>query len=207
MKNRKEAIFGIIILVLVIGGSISFLCIESALEPFEENMNNMTININNENVQVTKEENEKAEQNKSKNTQQIDMSEVKMKKEQSNERYYEDGVAFFNAGRYKYAIKNLEQIGSGPLKEKAEKELNLARGFLALQECLENENKDKTTNFNIEAVYNEGKFIDDVQGYKNLYNKPHQLFLVNGVDYYLLTENQIYEIRGSILENKGKPIF
>ncbi|WP_297634855.1 hypothetical protein [uncultured Clostridium sp.] len=205
MKNRKEAIFSIIILALVIGGSISFLCIENALEPFEDNMNNMTININNGNVQGVNEENKKTEQSKSKDTQQGNISEVNMETEQSNERYYEDGVAFFNAGRYKYAIKNLELIKSGSLKEKAEKDLNLARGFVTLQQCLQNENKNKASTPNIEAIYNEGEFINDVQGYKKLYDEPHQLFLVNGTDYYLVTENQIYEVRGSILENKGKP--
>lgn len=104
---------------------------------------------------------------------------------------------------FKSNFKVIEFTGADPVAAQYMKEFNIPNCFMALEGLLREQNENKITH--LESLYNENKFINEIPGYMELYNKPHQLFSAYGNEYYLVTPEEIYKIQDNKLVKEGKP--
>lgn len=103
---------------------------------------------------------------------------------------------------FKSTFKVTEFKESNAVVQKYMKNFNIPNCFEALQDVLRAQNLNKITH--LESLFDENKFINTVLGYKELYEKPHQLFSAYGNEYYLVTPEEIYKVQGDKLIKQGK---
>lgn len=109
--------------------------------------------------------------------------------------------------KFKSTFKISEFNVENPTIHQFTKEFTESNCFALIQQFLQEQDGNNNFVSGVQANFNEQEFINKVPGYKEIYNEPHQLFLVNGEKYYVITQEEIYEIQGNKLLKGGKPKF